>query len=454
MHALHRDSGCSDLERHLPSHFSVSALNAYLRCGRQWMYERIYRLPTVPHVNATAGTHAHRVLEHLMQADADDRTLEESLAINAALVVKLDAALAELAGIDDDQDRRDLARAMGHADEDLRHLVELVQVQDQREVFDARTIDALHGYFDLSRDPGAVDLIGTERDLVVTLDTPSGPVPFRALIDRLDRLPEEFGGGVMVVDYKTGRGDGPPLGRRCAPTSDPALCRGRGARHGELLSQGLLLYVNAREVKQVWITCAEVDRVLILLGRVWREACGHAWTTIATTDPDRRRCVGGALSWTCARRRPRCASAPGLRKAPRLRADAPARTLSISGRDRSRRERQRIAAARARGRLRRPCRRPDARRRPHVQDIYAEDHEEHAGCRREVADEPWCRDQHQSDEEFHGGVEVERHQVEDTTRERGHERHRQVDAGQQVGQGRREPLCSSVGASANTATVT
>lgn len=329
LRAMHRPAGVRlpDLERHLPKHFSVSALNAYLRCGRQWMYERVYRLPSVPHVHATAGTHAHRVLELLMQKDPQDRTLDESLAIHAALVDKLQDGLEELEAIEDPGDRLDYARAIGHADEDLRHLVELVQVQDQRDVFDARTLDALHGYFDLSKDPGAVDLVGTEHDLVVTFDTPSGPVPFRALIDRLDRLPEQFGGGVMVVDYKTGKAVDPRWDDGAYRRQILLYAAAVEAATGELPSHGLLLYVNAREAKQVKITRDEVDRTLILLGRVWKDLRSRLETDDHRPGPSAL-CGWCPMVDVCpegekeVRQRAERGSVPGG-----LRADAPARAL-------------------------------------------------------------------------------------------------------------------------------
>lgn len=326
---MHRSSGVRlpDLERHLPSRFSVSALNGYLRCGRQWMYERVYRLPSTPHVHATAGTHAHRVLELLMGADPDARTLDRSLAINRRLTSKLDAAIAELRGIDDPHDRLDRARALGHADADLEHLAELVQLEHEREVFDARTVDALHGYFELSKDPGAVDLVDTEHDVVVDLPTPSGPVPFRALIDRLDRLPEAFGGGLMVVDYKTGKAVDPRWDDGAYRRQILLYAASVEAATGELPTHGLLLYVNARETKQVRIDRAEVDRVLLLLGRVWKDL----WQRMPTDD---HRARPSALCGWCpmvdlcpegekeVRQRAQRGSVPGG-----LRTDAPARAL-------------------------------------------------------------------------------------------------------------------------------
>lgn len=271
LRAMHRDTGIRlpELDRHLPTNFSASSLNSYLRCARQWMYERVYRLQTVPHVNATAGTHAHRVLERLMDEPGPDRTLDRAREIHDEVVAKLDDALTRLLAVEDPDERRLLAREIGRDDPDLSHVGEVVEVLDERDVFDRRTVDALHGYFELSKDPAAVDLVGTEHDLETTFDTPSGPLPFRAIVDRVDRLPDRFGGGLMVVDYKTGKAVDPRWDDGAYRRQILLYAAAVEQVHGELPSHGLLLYVNAREVKQVRITRDAVDEVVAMAGRVW-----------------------------------------------------------------------------------------------------------------------------------------------------------------------------------------
>lgn len=278
LRAMHRPVGIRfpDFERHVPGGLSASSMNSYLRCARQWMYERIYRFPTLPHVNATAGTHAHRVLERVMDEAPQDRTLERAVQINEQIVTKLDDALAMLLEVEDTEARRELAHELGRKDEDIRHVGEVIHVLDDRDIFNARTADALRGYFEMSKDPAAIDLVGTEHDLSTTLETPSGPMPVRAIIDRVDRLPEKFGGGLMVVDYKTGK----PVDDRW---DDGAYRRQIliyaamvEAVHGELPTHGVLLYVNARQVKKVAITREAVDAVVAQAGHVFAEMVNRA----------------------------------------------------------------------------------------------------------------------------------------------------------------------------------
>ena len=277
---MHRPVGIRfpDLERHVPGGVSASSLNSYLRCARSWMYERIYRLPTLPHVNATAGTHAHRVLERVMDELPQDRTLERAVLINEEIVDKLDEALTMLLAIEDTQTREDLARELGREDEDIRHVGEVIHVLDQRDIFDQRTADALTGYFEMSKDPSSIDLVGTEHDLQATLDTPSGPLPVRAIIDRVDRLPEKFGGGLMVVDYKTGKAVDPRWDDGAYRRQILLYAAMVEAVHGELPSHGVLLYVNARQVKKVAITRQAVDAVVAQAGHIFAEMVRRAET--------------------------------------------------------------------------------------------------------------------------------------------------------------------------------
>lgn len=41
--------------------------------------------------------------------------------------------------------------------------------------------------------------------LTAVADTPDGLVPLRGEVDRIDRIPERFGGGIHIVDYKNGK---------------------------------------------------------------------------------------------------------------------------------------------------------------------------------------------------------------------------------------------------------
>ena len=62
--------------------------------------------------------------------------------------------------------------------------------------FDGTLGPTSRGYFQLV-DPAAVDVVDRERDIHTSLDG----VPFRGIVDLVDRVPE----GLRITDYKTGR---------------------------------------------------------------------------------------------------------------------------------------------------------------------------------------------------------------------------------------------------------
>ena len=57
-----------------PRFFSPTAAGTYRQCPLRWKYRYIDKLPDPPGESALVGTFAHRVLEHLCDDPADDRT--------------------------------------------------------------------------------------------------------------------------------------------------------------------------------------------------------------------------------------------------------------------------------------------------------------------------------------------------------------------------------------------
>ena len=152
-----------------PRFFSPTAAGTYRQCPLRWKYRYIDKLPDPPGEPALVGTFAHRVLEHLCDDPADDRTPDRA---------------RELAGeawrwI---STRQDFA-ALG------------LDAAAERE-FRWKAWTAIDALWQLE-DPAQVAVRSTEQQISTTLDQ----VPFRGVVDRLDDADD----GLVVTDYKTGK---------------------------------------------------------------------------------------------------------------------------------------------------------------------------------------------------------------------------------------------------------
>lgn len=154
----------------LPPTLSPSRVAAFCDCALAYRFANLDRLPEPPSPHAAKGTLVHAALEALFCLPAPERT-------RAAAVACLDAAAAALA---DDPEVAGL---------------ELDGEATAAFVADAHRM--LEGYFDME-DPRQVHAIGLELKLRAEV----GGVQLTGIIDRLDRLPD---GGLVVVDYKTGK---------------------------------------------------------------------------------------------------------------------------------------------------------------------------------------------------------------------------------------------------------
>lgn len=181
--------------------WSPTALGDYVQCPRRWEWRYLARVREPDTPVTVAGRVAHQALEHAMEAPPRART----------------AGLAH-----------DIARQVA-ADK-----LEDPQVAE-------RVTTAIDTYFAMG-DPSRVDIVATELRVTTTMtvadDLP--PVTLVGIVDRLDALPDRVGGGLRVVDYKTGM----------AP--DP--------RFRESVSRQLRLYVAALTAEGVW----DIHRALAL----------------------------------------------------------------------------------------------------------------------------------------------------------------------------------------------
>jgi putative RecB family exonuclease len=215
-----------------PRHLSPSSASTYTQCSRRWRFRYRDRLPDPPGEAAVAGTFAHRVLELLFQAPAEQRTVDHA------------KQLARTAWADTE------------ADPDYRGL----ELDDAgARAFRWKGWLAIQGLWHLE-DPTQVQVAATEQQVETTL----GTVPFRGVVDRLDRQAD---GTLEVTDYKSGR----------APTvrySDDRLAQvllyaaAVEATSGERPRRARLLYLG-QKVIDVEVTDAALEPVVASLHTTW-----------------------------------------------------------------------------------------------------------------------------------------------------------------------------------------
>jgi putative RecB family exonuclease len=222
-----------------PKHLSPSSAGTYEQCPRRWRHRYVERLPDPPGEPALAGTFAHRVLELLFQLPPRDRTVERAKAI-----------------------ARD-AWPQTETDPDYQAL-RLDEVRSRQ--FRWKGWRAIEGLWALE-DPTTVDVRATEQ----LVNTNVGDVPFRGIVDRLDRAPD---GTLEVTDYKSGR----------APSvrfSDDRLAQVllyAAAVHevtGERPRRARLLYLG-QKVIDIEVTDAALEPVVTALHGTWdavRKSC-------------------------------------------------------------------------------------------------------------------------------------------------------------------------------------
>lgn len=153
----------------VPSSLSPSKLSSFTKCGLQFRFANIDRIPEPPTQATSRGTLVHAALEHLFTLDPDDRVPD----------VADECVDAAFATYRDDPEWTDLA---------------LDDATEAEMLDEARLLVA--NYFRLE-DPRTVTPMGIELKLEVEIDG----LRLRGIIDRLDLVDGEL----VVTDYKTGR---------------------------------------------------------------------------------------------------------------------------------------------------------------------------------------------------------------------------------------------------------
>jgi putative RecB family exonuclease len=160
----------------VPTSLSPSRVDSFTTCPLQFRFASIERLPEAPSIHSTKGSFVHRVLERLFEVTPEQRNADQLEVAFTATVEEyaIEPELVDL-GLDDEQ------LASFHAD--------------------ARRLAA--NYLRME-DPTRVRAIGLE----LRLEADVNGLSLRGIIDRLD-LDDD--GGLVVVDYKSGR---PPMAGR------------------------------------------------------------------------------------------------------------------------------------------------------------------------------------------------------------------------------------------------
>ncbi len=154
-----------------PRTLTPSKVTAFTNCPLAFRYSQIERRPEPPSPPSVKGTLVHAALEGLFwRHPPGDRTP--------------DAAAAEL------------ERSWGELQDD-EEFVQLELDPEGAEAFLADAQTLVDNYFSLE-DPNEARVVGVELGVETSVDG----MRLRGIIDRLDVAPD---GGLIVVDYKTGR---------------------------------------------------------------------------------------------------------------------------------------------------------------------------------------------------------------------------------------------------------
>jgi putative RecB family exonuclease len=242
------DADAADDRRGRPRHLSPSSASTYDQCPQRWAYRYIERLPDPPGPAALAGTFAHSVLERLFQGPAVGRTVERA---------------------------KQLAREVWPDTEGDPHYQALGLDEAGSREFRWRGWRAIEGLWHIE-DPTKVNVRATEQQVNTTV----GEVPFRGIVDRLDRGAD---GSLEVTDYKSGR----------APSvrfSDSRLAQvllyaaAVEADTGERPRRARLLYLG-QKVIDIEVTDAALDPVVDALHGTWQSVQQDCDRTEFTPKP-------------------------------------------------------------------------------------------------------------------------------------------------------------------------
>ena len=219
-----------------PPYLSPSSASTFRSCARRWKFRYIDRLPDPAGEAALAGTFAHRVLELLLQEAPGERTIDRA---------------------------RVLARTVWPETADDPDFLALELDETEQRRFRWLSWTAIEGLWHLEQ-PEQVEVVATEQKV----DTELGGVPFRGIVDRLDRG-TDAGGALIVSDYKSGRAPSPRFeqGRLDQVLLYAAAVE---ASTGERPAAARLLYLGQRVV-ETEVTAESLAGAVQALSDTWDE---------------------------------------------------------------------------------------------------------------------------------------------------------------------------------------
>lgn len=227
-----------------PPYLSPSSASTFRSCAKRWKFRYIDRLADPAGEAALAGTFAHRVLELLLDEAPVQRTTDRA---------------------------RELAREVWPETETDPDYVALELDADQERRFRWLGWTAIEGLWQLE-DPAQVTLVATEQKI----DTHIGEVPFRGIVDRLERASADAEAGLVVSDYKSGRAPSP---RFQHDRLDQVLLYAAAveASNGERPKAARLLYLG-QCIIETEVTSELLEASISALHDTWSEI-GSAVTT-------------------------------------------------------------------------------------------------------------------------------------------------------------------------------
>lgn len=224
-----------------PKYLSPSSAATYESCPAKWKYKYIENRPDPSGKPALVGSFVHLVLEELCKLPAQNRTLDQAKSIATSIW--------PVFATEDDYTALELS-------------------QDDVRAFKWQAWIATQGLWKLE-DPREVEVVSTEQKIVTKL----GDVPFKGIVDRLERINNEL----VVSDYKSGRLPGVRW-RADKITQVMLYAAAVKASQGEAPGAARLLYLGQR-ILEVKVTSQRIEEATDQISQTWQNV-----TTSCSTD--------------------------------------------------------------------------------------------------------------------------------------------------------------------------
>lgn len=215
-----------------PEYLSPSSSSTFDGCALKWKFKYVDRLPDPSGKAALVGSFVHLVLENLCQLPNKLRTKDQAKSIAKelwpAFTLEEDYQALEL----DDTEARSFKWQSWIATEGLWNL----------------------------EDPADVEVVSTEQKVMTDL----GGVPFKGIVDRVDRIDGEL----VISDYKSGKLPGSRW-RNDKIQQVMLYAAAIAATGDETPGRARLLYLGQRSL-EVSVTERRLEKSMEELGGIWQ----------------------------------------------------------------------------------------------------------------------------------------------------------------------------------------